>query len=93
MDLHHSITLVLLPAAVRLSTHALWCGQGAFSSLASHRFGREVVMTLLARSATVSREALRRLDCASVADFTSQGAKDVFLALRVHCLDTLVSEL
>jgi hypothetical protein len=86
VDLQHRITLELLAAAVRLSTHlvghlvlrkallccsepdqqaivnALWSGQGAFSSLASNRFGREVVMTLVALPASVSREALRRLD-------------------------------
>jgi hypothetical protein len=86
VDLQHRITLELLAAAERLSTHsvghlvlrkallccsepdqqaivnALWSGQGGFSSLASHRFGREVVMTLVALPASVSREALRRLD-------------------------------
>ena len=90
VDLQHSITLELLPAAVRLSTHfvellvlrkallfcsepdpkaiakALWSSQGAFSSLASNRFGREVVMTLLPLPTSVSHEALRRLACASV---------------------------
>jgi len=66
---------------------ALLSSQDAFSTLAMNLHGRQVIMTLMSVPAGVSRQAVSQLDCAAVAGSMPQGAKEVWLALREHCMD------
>jgi len=111
VEQQHRITVELLVAVMRLSTHlvghlvlrkallccsepdqqaivsALWSSQDAFSTLAMNPHGRQVIMTLMSVPAGVSRQAVSQLDCTSMAGSMPQGAKEVWLALREHCMD------